>query len=261
MTDDNPTPHPGTSPNISVVNPTDTTQAAPDAALLQIIQGAQAFGLVLESATASRFQRFACLLDEGNRQLNLTRIKPEDVVTLHFLDSLALAAIHRPASGARLLDVGTGAGFPGVPLALAFPELEVTLMDSTRKRLAWLDGALADLKLKNAHTLHSRAEELAQNGAHRERYDLVTARAVAPMATLAGWLLPFVRPGGIAVAYKSQDIAAELVQMQPILKAQGAVLEQVAEISLPNTDIVRKLVILRKQHSVPLSTKRRISRK
>ena len=264
MTDDNPTQRPGPSPHRS----TDaTTAATPDANKLarqSLIDGAQTFGLVLEPAVISRFQRFALLLDEGNCLLNLTRIRPEDVTALHFLDSLALAAAHRPASGARLLDVGTGAGFPGAPLALAFPDMDVTLLDSTRKRLAWLDGALADLKLTNARTLHARAEELARDSKHRERYDLVTARAVAPLTKLADWLLPFVRPGGIAVAYKSQDIAAELQDAQPTLQAQGAIVEQVAEIPLPGTDIVRKLIILRKIHSVPLPQKRektRVSRK
>ena len=253
MTDDYPPRSPDTSPNIFANNSGADIQAASDAIL---IAGAQTFGLELSRDTIARFVRFAVLLEEGNRQLNLTRIRPEDVTTLHFLDSLALAAAHRPAPGARLLDVGTGAGFPGVPLALAFPNVAVTLLDSTRKRLHWLDGALAELKLTNAHTLHARAEELARDDKYRERYDVVTARAVAPLAILAGWLLPFVRPGGIAIAYKSQDIAAELDQAQAALQAQGAVLEQVAEIPLPPTDIVRKLVIMRKQRSVPLPKKR-----
>ena len=194
--------------NVSIDNADDASPLPP--IQVSLLQGAQTFGLVLNRVAAIRFARFASLLEEGNRQLNLTRIHPEDVVTLHFLDSLALAAVHRPASGARVLDVGTGAGFPGVPLALAFPDVTVTLMDSTRKRLLWLDSALADLAIRNAHTLHARAEELVRDPQHRERYDLVVARAVAPLATLAGWLLPFARPGGLAVAYKSQDIAAEL---------------------------------------------------
>ena len=264
MTDDNPIQHPIASPDTFTDAATDLTPAANEAARQSLIAGAQTFGLVLEPAVVSRFQRFALLLDEGNRQLNLTRIRPEDVTALHFLDSLALAAAHRPASGARLLDVGTGAGFPGAPLALVFPDIDVTLLDSTRKRLAWLDGALADLKLTNAHTLHARAEELARDSKHRERYDVVTARAVAPLSKLADWLLPFVRPGGIAVAYKSQDIAAELQDAQATVQAQGATVEQVAEIPLPGTNINRKLIILRKIHSVPMPQTRektRFSRK
>ncbi len=151
--------------NVDKAVPVDTADDASPLPSVQVslLQGAQAFGLVLDSAALARFARFALLLEEGNRQLNLTRIRPEDVVTLHFLDSLALAVAHRPASGARVLDVGTGAGFPGVPLALAFPDVTVTLMDSTRKRLLWLDSALSELAILNAHTLHARAEELARD--------------------------------------------------------------------------------------------------
>lgn len=215
----------------------------------QLVAGADALGIALDAETVARFLRFAALLEEGNRHLNLTRVRPEDMVTLHFLDSLLLAAVHRPASGARLLDVGTGAGFPGVPLALVFPDLDVTLMDSTRKRLTFLEGALADLGIKNARTLHARAEELARDPRHRERYDLVVARAVAPMATLAGWLLPFVRTGGIAMAYKSREAQPEIDAARAVIAELGGTVEQTSDVPLPGTDIVRKLVVLRKAHA------------
>ena len=218
---------------------------------LQLGEGAAALGIPLDESAIARFVRFAHLLHEANQRQNLTRIRPEDVATLHFLDSLALAAVHRPAPDARLLDVGTGAGFPGVPLALAYPSLHVTLLDGTQKRLAFLAEALAELGVTNAQTLHGRAEDLARDPRHRERYDLVTARAVAPMPELAGWLLPLVRPGGLAIAYKSRDVQTEIEAARPVVGANGGVIEQVAEVPLPFTDIVRKLVMLRKTRVVP----------
>lgn len=216
----------------------------------QLQQGTAAFGLALPPTTLDQFARIAELLEEGNKRLNLTRIAPEDVVTHHLIDSLALAAVMTPKPGARLLDVGTGAGFPGIPLALAYPDLRVTLLDGTRKRLAFLDEVIAEIGLKNVVTLHGRAEELAANSAHRGAYDIVTARAVAKLERLAGWMLPLVRPGGVAVAYKSQDIDAEVAAARSSVRALSGKIERIAEVRIPGTDIVRKLVLLRKHVTV-----------
>ncbi len=218
----------------------------------QLVRGAAEWDIILSDAVVDRFERFAIMLDAANAQFNLTRIAPNDIVTLHFLDSLALCAVLTPEPETRLIDVGTGAGFPGLPLAIVFPELQVTLLDSTRKRLDFLDSVIAELGLSQAQTLHGRAEELGRDALRRESYDLVTARAVARMPTLAGWLLPLARPGGLTVAYKSRDAGVEIEAARPQIGAMGGKIERVADVLLPGAEIVRKLALIRKVRHTPL---------
>lgn len=224
----------------------------------QLVTGAAQLGLRLDAPTVERFDRFAALLEEGNRRLNLTRIAPTDVVTLHFLDSLALNAAFSPQPGSQVLDVGTGAGFPGLPLAIVYPEIQVTLLDGTRKRLDFLDEVIGELAISNATTQHGRAEELARMPGTPAKYDLVTARAVAKLDRLVGWMLPLVKPGGWAIAYKSQELDDEVEAARPSIGRQGGVLERVIAVPLPHTDILRKLVCIHKHRSAaPAASSRR----
>ncbi len=212
---------------------------------VQLVDGAATWGLTLDKQTVEQFARLAVLLEEGNQRLNLTRVDPGEFITLHFLDSLALAAAVRPECGGRVIDVGTGAGFPGIPLALAFPTAHVTLIDATRKRLDFVESVIAELGISNVRTVHGRAEEIGRHLEHQAAYDLAIARAVAKLPLLARWLLPFVRPGKLAVAYKSKDIYLEVADSRDTVARLGARVERVVPVQLPFTGIVRSMVIMR----------------
>jgi 16S rRNA (guanine527-N7)-methyltransferase len=169
-------------------------------------------GVPLDDDALARFSRYRELLLAANEQFNLTRITdPGDVESRLFGDSIALIP-HIPEDARRLLDIGTGAGIPGLPLAIARPDLRVMLMDSTGKKVRFLAETAAELGLENVATAHGRAEEMARDKAHRERYDVVTARAVARLVVLVELGLPFVTPGGIALFPKGQAASEELLE-------------------------------------------------
>ena len=204
-------------------------------------------GISLDEKAVALFERYAQMLEKTNQSLNLTRVLPEDYGVRHFLDSLLLLQFYSfDRQKTRVLDVGTGAGFPGLPLAIVLPQAQFTLMDATRKRLIFLDEVIAELGLQNVKTLHSRAEDAAQLKSHRQQYDLVISRAVAPLDRLIGWTLPFVRRDGVAVAYKSQPTDEEIEKANAILKSEKGHLLRVEETTLPGTDAVRKLMFFGK---------------
>lgn len=193
--------------------------------------------------------RFAHLLVEQNKVMNLTGItEPKEVATLHFLDCLALSKIVN-FSKKSVVDVGTGAGFPGIPLAIAVPDMDITLLDALQKRIGFLQTVCDDIGLQNTTCVHGRAEEFAQN--HRATFDIATSRAVASLPMLAEFSLPLVKEGGLFLAMKAVDSDEELQSAKSALKTLGGQVERVVDYTIPCTDIRHRAVLIRKISKTP----------
>jgi 16S rRNA (guanine527-N7)-methyltransferase len=213
---------------------------------------ADLFGIELSTEQQLQFDSFQRLLHEWNEKINLTTITDLDEVRIrHFLDSLSIASVIGFETGDKLIDVGTGAGFPGLPLAIAYPQIEVTLMDSTQKKLSFIEKVIGELGLKNAKTLHARAEDAGQDDQHREQYDVVTARAVAMLPTLLEYLLPFAKVGGFCIAMKGESAEREIDEAKRALFVLKGEAKPVAEVQLPGVDKAHYLVTVEKLDKTP----------
>lgn len=184
---------------------------------------------------------------EKNKVMNLTAITDfEEVVYKHFLDSLSLIQASIFLGKGNLIDVGTGAGFPGIPLKIVFPDLEVVLLDSLNKRIGFLNEVISGLGLKGISAVHSRAEDAGRKPEYREKFDFCVSRAVAHLSILAEYGLPFVKQGGYFIPYKSGNIEEEIKESEYAIKTLSGKIEEKISFSIPNTDIERTLILVKK---------------
>lgn len=214
--------------------------------------GCEFFDISLSEEQERQFIRYYELLTEWNQVMNLTAITEYDeVMQKHFVDSLALAKAVDLSSCETLIDVGTGAGFPGLPLKIVFPHLKVVLLDSLNKRIKFLNEVICQLGLENVETIHGRAEDFAKKKEYRESFDICVSRAVANLSSLSEYCIPYVKTGGMFVSYKSGAVEEELEQAKRAIYLLGGEKKQAVKFTLPESDIDRSLIVIKKEKPTP----------
>lgn len=227
----------------NILNTYNTVQFEKDAAEL---------GVSLTQKQIGQFMCYYEMLVEWNGFMNLTAITAfDEVMKKHFIDSMSLIKAKKLENELQIIDVGTGAGFPGLVLKIAFPQLEITLLDSLNKRIQFLDVVIQKLDLSNVMTIHGRAEDYARPEKLRERYDIAVSRAVSNLSTLSEYCLPFVKQGGYFIPYKSEKISEEAEAAKRAIDLLGGKIDKQIDFTLPDSDIYRNFILIKKCSSTP----------
>ena len=217
-----------------------------------LIDGANILGIMLSEKQVEAFMLYKKLLLEWNQKMNLTAITEDtEVITKHFLDCLTINKALNMDKISLLIDVGTGAGFPGLVIKIAFPYINVTLVDSLKKRLTFLEEVIKVLNLNKISCVHGRAEDLGRQEKYREVFDICASRAVAHLAVLSEYTIPFVKPGGYLIALKGQKLDEEIEQGKRALEILGARLEEAVDTTVPFTELNHRIAKIKKIRSTP----------
>lgn len=220
--------------------------------------GIQALTATVTEEQIEQFAKYSELLVEWNEKMNLTAVTdPDGIAVKHFLDSILPIYHINFESVESIADIGTGAGFPGIPLKIMMPDKRLTLIDSLNKRINFLNAVVEEIGLRNAKCIHGRAEEMGKKAEYREKFDAVVSRAVANMKVLCEYCLPFVKVGGMFVALKAENAEEELEAAKPMIGTLGGKVEKVITVPLPMSDITRELIVVRKVAPTPVKFPRR----
>lgn len=217
-----------------------------------LVRGISELQMEIGNDKLQKFKTYKTLLKEWNEKINITAIKDDEEIDIkHFLDSLTIFKTGKITEGKRVIDIGTGGGFPGVPIKIIEDSLEVVLLDSLNKRLKFLDEVIKELGFENIRTMHERAEDLGNNKDYREKFDIAVSRAVASLNILAEYCLPFVKPNGYFIAMKGSDSSEEIKEAENAIKILGGKLEDKIDIRIPQSDIIHSLLIIKKIGHTP----------
>lgn len=218
----------------------------------RFIQKLNKLNITVSDEQINQFVSYYYMIAEKNKVMNLTSIvDPDEVIDKHFVDSLAITRVMKITKNCNVIDVGTGAGFPGIPLKIVFPEINIVLLDSLNKRIVFLEEVVDKLGLENVKCVHGRSEDMARKKEYREQFDLCVSRAVANLSSLSELCIPFVKAGGTFISYKAGNCGEEIRAAENAVGKLGGKVGQIVEFSLPDTDLKRVFVEIKKVKETP----------